>query len=305
MTTTMADDPYKTLGITKSASDDEIRSAYRKLAKELHPDLNPGDANAEEKFKKVSTAFRLLNDTDKRKRFDRGEIDANGQERPGAQFYRGFSSRRSRKSGGADNFDDLSNLGDLFGDLFNDGGSRTSFDGRGGDLRYKLDVEFLEAVCGAKKRVSLSEGGTLDLNVPAGVIDGQVLRLKGKGQAGIGNGAAGDALIEILIKSHSYFEREGDNILLELPITLYEAVLGDKIEVPTANGKVSITIPKGSSSGKLLRLREKGIKNKRTGKTGDQIVKLKIIMPDAIDKDLESAVKKWHSNNKYNPRKDF
>lgn len=303
----MADDLYKILGLTRAASDDEIRSSYRKLAKELHPDLNPGDSAAEDKFKKVAAAFRILGDPDKRKQYDRGEIDASGQERPEAQFYKGFGGRRNWRTGAGgqgQSFDDISNIGDLFGDLFGEGG-RGGFDGRGGDLRYTLDVEFLEAACGAKKRISLPEGGTLDLNVPAGVSDEQVLRLKGKGQSGMGNGTAGDALIEIKIKPHTFFERDGDNILLELPITLDEAVLGAKVQVPTVTGRVAVTIPKGASSGKMLRLREKGIKNTRTKKAGDQVVKLKIVMPETIDDELAEAIEKWSQSNSYNPRKEL
>lgn len=302
MTATMTDDPYKILGLSRTASDDEIRAAYRKLAKELHPDLNPGDTAAEDKFKKVSGAFRILGDPEKRKRFDNGQIDATGQERADTRFYRDFASKR--RGGKGDPLDDLSNFSDLFGDLFNEGG-KTGFDGRGGDLRYTLDVEFLEAARGTKKRVSLAEGGTLDLNVPAGVTDGQVLRLKGKGQKGIGNGPSGDALIEIKIKPHSYFDRDGDNIILELPVSFFEAVLGAKVAVPTLTGKVSVTIPKGSSSGKLLRLRGKGIENKRTGKNGDQLVKLKIVLPEKMDPELEKTIELWNSQHKYNPRESF
>ncbi len=289
----MSEDPYKVLGLQKSATDDEIRRAYRKMAKELHPDLNPGDAAAEEKFKKVSAAFRILGDPENRKKFDRGEIDASGQERPEAQFYREFAGGRAGDGG---------SFSDIFGDLF--GNARhPGFDGKGEDLRYTLDVEFLEAACGAKKRIKLPDGGTLDMNVPAGVTDGQVLRLKGKGEAGIGGGLRGDALIEISIREHDYFKREGDNILIDLPITVYEAVLGGKVEVPTLTGRVTLTIPKNSSSGKLLRLRGKGVENKRTGTSGDQLVSLKIVLPDDTDPLLEKMMENWADSYKYDPRR--
>ncbi len=292
----MSEDPYKVLGLKKSATDDEIRSAYRKMAKQYHPDLNPGDTVAEEKFKKVSSAFRILGDTETRKRFDRGEIDAGGQERPEAQFYREFAGGRAGQG-----FGDHSSFSDIFGDLFG-GGRQAGFDVKGSDLRYTLDVEFLEAACGAKKRIKLPDGGTLDMNVPAGVTDGQVLRLKGKGEAGITGGPKGDALIEISVKRHEYFTREEDNILIDLPITLYEAVLGGKVEVPTLTGRVTLTIPKGSSSGKNLRLRGKGIENKRTGKTGDQLISLKIVLPEETDTILENMMENWRDNYKYDPR---
>ena len=296
----MAEDPYKILGVSRTASEDEIRSAYRKMAKELHPDLNPGDKQAEEKFKKVSAAFRILGDADLRKKFDRGEIDAGGQERPEAQFYREFSGGRG---GRADRFEENSSFSDIFGDLFGNAGGG-GFGGRGEDIRYTLDVEFMEAACGAKKRIKLPDGGTLDMNVPAGVVDGQVLRLKGKGESGL-DGTKGDALIEIAIKSHEYFDRDGNDILLDLPITVYEAVLGTKAEVPTLTGRVTLTIPPNSSSGKLLRLRSKGVENARTKKTGDLLVRLKIILPENADDLLVKMMESWRDEHGYNPRKDI
>ncbi len=292
----MSEDPYKVLGLKKTATEDEIRSAYRKMAKELHPDLNPGDDVAEEKFKQVSAAFRILGDTETRKRYDRGEIDAGGQEQPGAQFYREYAGGRAGQG-----FGDHSSFSDIFGDLFG-GGRQGGFEQKGTDLRYTLDVEFLEAACGAKKRIKLPDGGTLDMNVPAGVSDGQVLRLKGKGEAGLGGGPKGDALIEVSVKSHEFFTREDDNILVDLPITLYEAVLGGKVEVPTLTGRVTLTIPKGSSSGKNLRLRGKGIENGRSGKTGDQLISLKIVLPDNSDEELEKMMESWRDNHEYDPR---
>ena len=199
------------------------------MAKELHPDLNPGDEVAEEKFKKVSAAFRILGDPEKRKRYDRGDIDASGQERPENQFYREFAGGRSRSGR---RFENSSDFSDIFGDLFGENGSFASGSSNSNDMRYTLDIDFLEAACGAKKRVKLPDGGTLDLNVPAGVSEGQVLRLKGKGISTAGS-KPGDALIEVKIKPHEYFERDGDDILCDLPLTVYEAVLGAKVDVPT------------------------------------------------------------------------
>lgn len=294
----MAQDPYITLGVSRSATDKEIRSAYRKLAKELHPDRNPDDAAAEERFKQVSAAFNILGDEEKRARFDRGEIDASGQERPA--YSRQYAGHEHPFGGG-----DPGGFGDIFGDLFGArGGPRPDFQRRGQDTRYRLDVTFLEAALGAKKRIILPEGGTLDLNVPAGVVDGQVLRLKGKGGAGIGRGGPGDALIEITLLDHEYFEREDNDILLDLPISLDEAILGGKVEVPTISGRVSLNIPEGASGGQVLRLRGKGIVNERLGKKGDQRVRLRIVMPPQSDAELTEFIEAWREKNAYDPRKD-
>lgn len=302
----MADDLYKELNVARTASQDEIRKSYRKLAKDLHPDLNPGDKEAEEKFKKVSAAFAILGDPDKRSRYDRGEIDASGQERPEQRFYREYASEdpgfRYRSSAGYQDFGEYS---DIFSDLFGRGaggaGAR-QFRARGQDARYRLDVEFLEAVQGATKRITLPDGGTLDLTVPAGTTDGQVLRLKGKGGPGIGGGPSGDALVEIGVKTHPLFTREGNDILIELPITLDEAVLGGKVEVPTVSGRVAMTIPKGASSGQTLRLKGRGVKP-RTGAAGDELVKLKIVMPDEVDGELAAFFEEWKAKHAYDPRR--
>lgn len=299
----MTTDLYQILGVPRSASDDEIRRAYRRLAKENHPDLHPGDAAAEEKFKRISAAFAILGDPEKRKRYDAGEIDASGQERPQHHFYREYADStdgfRYRSTGGFEDF------GDIFGDIFGRAAGRRTggrFQMRGMDYRYHLEIDFLEAALGAKKRVLLPEGETLDISVPAGVEQGQVLRLKGKGGPGVGGGAAGDALIELTIRPHPVFERDGDDILMELPISLDEAVLGAKVEVPTIHGKVALNIPKGTSGGQVFRLRGKGIHNARTKRTGDQRVKIKVVMPSVIDPELESFMKRWREKHHYDPR---
>src|SRR5262249_51638318 len=267
----MAEDPYKVLGVPRDASDEEIRRAYRKLAKELHPDLNPANrAAAEERFKKVSAAYDIGGDPDKRRRYDRGEIDANGEQR--RSYYRSqagtgpFGGRAGRRAG-----DDFG-FGDIFSDLF--GGMRGRAGAEGGpfaapgrDVRYTLEVEFLEAATGVKKRVTMPDGGVLDLAVPEGVSDGQVLRLKGRGAAGGRGGEPGDALVEIKVKPHPRFKRVGDDIELDLPVTIDEAVLGAKIEVPTISGRVQLTIPKGASSGRPFRLKRKGVRNTTNGRT--------------------------------------
>ncbi len=296
----MADDPYTALGLTRDASDADIRRAYKRLVKELHPDVNPGNKASEERFKKVSAAFSILGDGEKRRKFDRGEIDASGQERAEHPYYRYASGRGgfSGFQGGA-----FSDFSDVFSDLFGnaDAGTRT-YPTSGKDIRYTLDVEFLEAATGAKKRIVLPDGGTLDLNIPAGVTDGQTLRLKGKGEPGMGSRPPGDALIEITILPHEYFKRDGLDIWLDLPISVYEAVLGAKIDVSTIGGRVSVTVPKLSNSGKVLRLKGRGIKSQRSGKSGDQHVRLIINLPDKIDSDFEKMMTNWRSKHPYDPR---
>jgi DnaJ-class molecular chaperone len=303
----MADDLYSVLGVAKSASAEDIAKAYRKLAKKLHPDLNPGDKKAEEKFKQVTAAYDILGDEAKRRRYDLGEIDASGQERPQQRYYReyagGEDGARYRSTAG---YEDLGAFSDLFGDLFGRGagaGARGErFAMRGGDAQYRLEIDFLEAVNGAKKRITLPDGGTLDVTIPAGVEAGQVMRLKGKGMPGIGGGPTGDALVEIMVKPHPTFKREGDDILVEVPISFDEAVLGGKVEVPTITGNVFATVPPGSNSGKTLRLKGRGIKGKG-GKYGDELVKLTVVMPERIDDDLRAFAEEWRKKHSYDPRK--
>lgn len=306
----MARDPYEVLGLTKDASQEDIRKTYRKLAKKYHPDLNPGDTAAEERFKEISGAFAVLGDEDKRKRYDAGELDETGAERPEHQFYRQYADADAQHQyHSSAGFEDFADLSDLFKDAFSQRGyGRGDFGGeglklRGADVRYNLPVEFLEAALGDKKRVTMPDGTVLDVAIPAGIADGKVLRLKGKGQPGLNGGPAGDALVAVDVRPHRFFEREGNNITVEVPISVNEAVTGGKIEVPTISGKVKLTVPKGASSGQTLRLRGKGIGGK--GKRGDQLVRLKIVMPDKIDKDLETFMKSWAETHAYDPRKDL
>jgi DnaJ-class molecular chaperone len=302
----MADDLYSVLGVAKTATAEDIAKAYRKLAKRLHPDLNPGDKAAEDKFKQVTAAYDILGDADKRRRFDLGEIDASGQERPQQRYYReyadGEDGARYRSTAG---YEDLGGFSDLFGDLFGRGGAGRGgqrFAMRGQDAQYRLEIDFLESVNGAKKRITLPDGGTLDVTIPAGVEEGQILRLKGKGMPGIGGGEPGDALVEIQVRPHPSFTREGEDILVEVPITFDEAVLGGKVEVPTIGGTVSVTVPPGSNTGKTLRLKGRGIKRK-SGKQGDQRVKLVVTMPDRIDEDLKAFAAEWRAKHPYDPRR--
>ena len=298
----MADDPYSVLGLSKSASDAEIRSAYKRLVKELHPDVNPDDKVSEERFKKVSAAFAILGDKEKRAKFDRGEIDASGQERVQNPFFRQGAGGARQTHFGQGGFADFS---EIFGDMFGQTGASTRpRPAENRDIRYRLDVEFMEAAVGAKKRIVLPNGGTLDLNVPAGVADGQTLRLKGKGQPGRGGMPAGDALIEITVLPHQMFERKGLDIWVDLPITVYEAILGAKVEVPTIAGRVSITIPKGSSNGQVLRLKGQGIKVTKGNKVGDQHVRLIVELPKKNDPRLNDLLETWKKKFAYDPRKN-
>lgn len=288
----MADDLYSTLGLTRSASDDDIRKAYRKLAKEYHPDLNPGK-QAEETFKRIGAANDILSDPARRRQYDRGEIDANGEPAYGMHTRRpqGRSSGGATGRGGMDDFA----FADVFTDMF--GGGRGS--GRGQDVRYSLDVDFLEAIAGAKKRVTLPEGGVLDLTVPEGVQDGQILRLKGKG--GSGTIERGDALVEIKVRPHPNFKRVGDDVTFEVPVTIDEAVLGGKIEVATVQGRILVNLPKGTGSGQVIRLKGKGVRNASNGVTGDGLATIRIVMPPAIDDSLSYFFSEWRQSHKYDP----
>ena len=304
----MADDLYSVLRVAKTASAADITKAYRKLAKKLHPDLNPGDKAAEEKFKTIAAAYGIVGDEEKRGRYDRGEIDASGQERPQQRYYReyagGEEGARYRSTAG---YEDIGAFSDLFGDLFGErggaraGGGGRRFSVRGQDAQYRLEVDFLDAVNGTKTRITLPDGGPLDVTIPHGVTDGQVLRLKGKGNPGMGEGGPGDALIGIAVRPHPVFTREGEDILIEVPITLDEAVLGGKIEVPTIAGRVFATVPPGSNTGQTLRLKGRGIKAKSGA--GDQLVKLSVVMPERIDDDLKAFAEKWRESHGYDPRR--
>jgi len=297
-------DPYEILGVSKNSSAADIKKAYRELVKKLHPDLNPSDKKAEERFKQVASAFNILGDKEKRAKFDSGEIDAAGSETPEQHYYKDYANAAASSHYHSDaDYDDMS---EMFSGIFGRGQSAGQgagaprFKMRGGDVRYLLEIDFLDAVNGAKKRITLPDASSLDVKVPQGIAAGQTIRLKGKGQQGFNGGPSGDALIEISVKAHPFFKRQGNDIILELPIGINEAVLGSKIDVPTVSGRVRVTIPKGASSGQSLRLKNRGIK--RSGQKGDQLCVLKIVLPAKIDPDLEKFMRQWQKDHPYNPR---
>ena len=293
----MANDPYQTLGVARGASEKEIKSAYRKLAKELHPDKNKDNPKATERFSAVTNAYDLLSDADKRARFDRGEIDADGNPAMPQGFGGGgFGGGGGGFGGGgfgAENVD----LSDLLGGLF--GGARGGFGGagagrrgpppKGANVQYRLNVGFADAAARASQRITLGDGKTIDLKLPAGVEDGTQMRLTGKGEPG--PGGPGDALVTINVQPHVFFRRDGDNVRLDLPISLDEAVHGGKVKVPTVEGAVMLTIAPGSSSGKTLRIPGKGF-SRKDGTRGDQLVSLEIVLPEG-DADLAERLKGW------------
>lgn len=296
------EDPYSVLGVKRDASEEEIRKAFRKLAKQYHPDLNPGKKEAEARFKAINAAYDLLSDPQKRARYDRGEIDAEGAERPERAYYRRYAEGAAGEKYGQQHFsfggDDLD---DILGNLFGEGAARRRGAGmrrRGSDLRYTLTVDFLDAVNGAKRRLTLAPGRELDVAIPAGIEDGQVLRLQGQGEKGAGGAPAGDALIEVHVAPHPFFRRDGDDIRVEVPVTLGEAMLGGRIEVPTATGTVAVTVPKHSNSGTVLRLKGKGVAGR-----GNQYVTLRVTLPESPDPDLERFVREWSEAHPYNPRR--
>lgn len=313
------DDPYKLLGVAKDATAEQIKSSYRKLARKLHPDLNPGDKTAEETFKKVAAAYDLLGDPAKRTRYDAGEIDGQGNEK---RVYRRHSAsgKSGGFTGGFGNFKFGDNADDIFSELLRrrNKGRASAGSGQGGkfwfeeeeeedqprrgsDSQYSLKVPFVEAAMGTTKRINLPTGKSLDVKVPPGTRDGTTLRLKGQGNPGRGGGAAGDALIEIKVEAHSFFTREGDDVLITLPVSLPEAVLGSKVTVPTVDGKVTLNIPANTSSGTVMRLKGKGIPRGKGGR-GDQLVTLKIALPETPDAELETFLKGWAAKHAYDPR---
>lgn len=310
----MAKDPYKLLGVSKSATEKEIKSAYRKLAKKLHPDVNPDDPKAEAEFKEISAAYTLLTDAKLRKQFDTGQVDASGQQQNpfggGGNPFQGrqnpFGSGGPNPFGGPGGADDLSSMfSSLFG--MNMGGqtggpSRRGYQQaqprpqKGGDIRYKLTLDFLDALGGGSRRINMGNGQMMDLKVPKGTLDGQTLRLKGKGQQSPNGGPAGDAKVEITVRPHKYFKIDGKHIRLTLPISLQEAVLGGKVKIPMPSGSVSLNIPAGTNSGKTMRLKGKGVNG------GDLLVTPQIVLDDPKSGDLKDWAEKNPAQSGFDPR---
>ena len=301
-------DPYSVLGVAKTASADDIRKAFRRLAKKHHPDLNPGDKAAEAKFKEITLANDLLSDPAKRKRFDAGEIDASGQEMPPRGFYRDQAERpggrKYDRGGGNESFVDM---GGIFSEMFGQrrGGGGGGFDMGGMPLSFTLSVPFLVAARGGKQRVTLPDGRTLDIDIPEGATDKQTLRLKGQGMPGQDGGPAGDAYIELHVEPHAFFEPRDNNIHIELPVTLAEAVLGGKVKVPTIGGSVMLNVPANSNTGTSLRLKGRGLLDRKSGTRGDQYVKLRIVLPEKTDDKLKAFAEGWEEGRSYNPRREM
>jgi DnaJ-class molecular chaperone len=314
-------DPYSVLGITKSADAAEIKKAFRKLAKKYHPDQSK-EPKAKERFAEISSAYEILGDEAKRGAFDRGEIDAEGK--PRFQGFEGFGAGSpggyARRAPGFDNFE--FNVGgrpgqgpaggfdpsDLFGDLF--GGARRAGarnpppPPRGEDVTAQVTVDLAEAAHGGKTIVSLPTGRKLEVAIPAGIEDGKQIRLKGQGRPSPLGGEPGDALVTVTIAKHPYLRVDGRDLRLDLPVTLYEAVLGGKVNVPTLDSKVELNVPAGSNGGRTLRLRGKGLPNPAGG-AGDLLVTLRIVLPDEKDPALQSLMQDWQAHKTYDPRKDL
>jgi len=308
----LAQDPYQELGVTRTASADEIRRAFRKLAKQYHPDKNQGDKAAEERFKRVSAAFDLLGDEDKRKKFDRGEIDADGRDTP--RGYDPFSRGGFGGGGGArpqDGFGGAQfegvDLNDILGEVF--GGRGGGFRGNGGfggpakgaDVRARLDIDLEDAIQGARKRIAFSDGRTIEVTIPKGAADGQTLRLKGQGSPG--RAGPGDALIELALRPHPVFRREGDALVMDLPVSVPDAVLGAKVQAATPDGPVTLTVPKGSNSGSTLRLKGRGLVDAKTGARGDLLARVQVTLPETADTELERFAEKWRKDRPYTPKR--
>lgn len=301
-------DPYETLGVARSATDKEIKDAFKKLARKFHPDLHPGDKAAEEKFKAISRANDLLKDKEKRRRFDAGEIDASGAERPQQRFYRDFADGPFPASHAAqDGFTGNDDLEEFLSRAFKGRTQRSqgTFRARGQDVSYALPVDFMDAANGAVRTITLPEGKTLQVKIPEGAKDRQMLRLKGQGMPGFGGGAAGDAFVELHVQPHPFFHRKDDNIHVEVPVTLKEAALGGRIEVPTISGPVTMTIPKGANTGQTLRLRDKGIRNHQTGQRGHQLITLKVVLPAGDEPELAAFLETWQPKTPDLPRKEM
>ena len=313
----MARDPYQELGVSRTASADEIRKAFRKLAKENHPDTNPGNKAAEERFKKVSAAFDIVGDAEKRKKFDSGLLDADGRETAqgfpgggpwGAGQGGGFGGRDGRGGFRTETFEGA-DLGDILGEMFGGGrggraggmgGGFGGFSQRGADVRARLDIDLVDAIRGGKQRIAFTDGRTIDVTIPKGAQTGQTLRLKGQGSPG--RSGAGDAFIEITVKPHALYRREDDALVMDLPVTFYDAALGGKVEAPTPDGPVKVSVPKGSNTGTRLRLKGRGLSDAK-GQRGDLFARLVVVLPEGSDPALEAFAEEQKAKRPYSPKR--
>ncbi len=288
----MADDPYTVLGVERTATAEQIRTAYRAAAKKSHPDLHPGDKGAEARFKALNAANDILSDPDKRAKFDRGEIDAEGQAAaPERSYYRDYAQAGAGGERYAGEFDP-DDLESVFGSFFRAQGAAPGGPRRGRDRTYRLDVPFLDVVNGATERLMLPDGQSLDVRIPPGLVDGQVLRLRGKGEPGVRGGPDGDALIEVSVFPHPLYRREGANLVMEVPVTVREALLGARVDVPTPRGRVALQVPPRSDAGTRLRLRGRGVAAHGDTAAGDLFVSLRLVM-GPVDEALETLLRGW------------
>jgi DnaJ-class molecular chaperone len=307
----LAQDPYQELGVSRTASADEIRRAFRKLAKQFHPDKNPGNKTAEERFKRLSAAFDVVGDEDKRKKFDNGEIDADGHEinrgfAGGDPFSRGGGGGFGGGQGPGAQFEGV-DINDILGEMFGGrgGGPRAGRGGFGGpakgaDVRAQVAIDLEEAIQGGRKRIAFSDGRTIDVTIPKGAAEGQVLRLKGQGAPG--RAGPGDALIELVIRPHPLYRREGDNLVMDLPVSIPDAVLGAKVEAPTPEGPVTLTVPKGANAGATLRLKGRGLAG-ANGVRGDLLARVQLVLPEPPDPELERFAETWRKQRPYTPKR--
>ncbi len=307
-----AKDPYQLLGISKSASEKEVKQAYRKLAKQCHPDLNPGNKAQEQKFKELTAAYDLLSDSDKKARFDRGELDADGNPTMGGFYRSGGQPGADADMGGFGSFFRNAGRGqssgfgadDFLSEIFGRGRGKTKKEQappmKGADVTYRMAVPFTAAIEGTKSKLKLIDGNQVEISIPKGADDGQKIRLAGKGKPGQNGGPSGDALVELHIKPHPFFKREKLMITLDLPITLSEALNGGKVIVPTLTGSVMLSIPAGSNSGQVLRLPGKGVA--LDGEKGDLLVKLQIKLPEAMPATLKEAIAAFEKEHPYDLR---
>lgn len=281
-------DPYSVLGVARDASEIEVKKAYHRLAKELHPDLNPDDTVVADRFKEVSAAYSMLGDAAMRKRYDNGEIGADGQEK--ARYRYEYAGGRGGPGAGSGGY----SADDVFGEFFSNmrgARARQAAPQKGPDRSYKITVDFLDAAKGSTRRITLPDGKMLDIRIPAGIVEGKQIRLRGQGDPG--PAGPGDALVEINVREHPQFRSEGTDIHMDLPLALADAVLGAKIEVPTINGPVTMTIPKGANNGQTLRLKAKGIKPPKAEQAGNQYIHLQLTLPDPPDPDLTALLEEW------------